>query len=1391
MKIEKIIHEMQLAYGIQSAPPIPKDNPIPEETSQIALRAREVSRIARKKETQFAPKHPILLFAGYIFTFIGTMIHNFFNQASVRHNNDILFLANSLKNQGFITQKKFILFKQAYAEGIEPAKNVLKDIVRDSYFSNRLDRKNYIHLTTLAHNSGIKEVLQFLFALSSVSNIHRFKEELNEIVLPQEQLEMLEILKGAYENSSFPDRNVQVFSTLTARLEILVWIKKDPVDLPEKGAVLQSLKSPDEKKFKTAILNYLEAKRALTTRLEREYYHELARSFSAIKAPNAFIHFSQGLETISVLQGWAKKVEALEGKLEKMVAAQKTDETRARAILEDLKELYTIFGKILENEKEYSISPTAMGLDQGILRARWKRIGYLLHQLSGEQVKEHHLCGCIYDVEQLKDWPDVENWEITPSHYISQDRALVQGEKKPTVLGFYCNWGSGHKAGMQAIADALNEDYHICAVDLPQTALQPDTVQKLAGGDHTITSMYNTLVAGRHWKWITFLRNSTNSSTNLDDEEAVRAQIREQVLKQRPELILVDYGSHAPYILDVAQEMGIPFLRIFTDMDITEEPLHMAPHPEKHWKTLVPYPLPDTYDKLRFHYSDTQFQVAGYPLRPYFYQLMQELRADPDKVKELRKEFGIQDDDVVYLISNGGCGPDNPFPEWLAATTKEEGKRVPKGHVFVLTGNNKSAKQYLETYLAGHTTNPDLHFHIEGYIKETEKMAKLVALTATEASNGKRGLFIGKAGGASVAEALCMGTQLLIDMRENNEIPWEIYTSQQIRNHNLGDIVEKRSDFVRLVNERTGAVAEDEDYKIFRNKDPEKEIRKIVAEMIAAADNDPAFKIRRSVWMTNHIFTRGMEQNQTILNYFDSINTLNGMLKNLQHQKLLLPRSTLTHLMKRKPARIDFKEMALLPMEKYNKEEARLVVRYIINVLEKKEPVGMDLLTAAEHYLELVYLEHQGALHQSLKWCRHEPFLMEIAYLDRLIVSRKFKDLKLDPSDPNNLMFCENLYKTPLAKEQLRLWMDEKLNDNSNKAGTLPLFEPIDALNTFLKQPGQYNWLTELRIIRAASTFNHQLTLNGDGEVLVLVDGQKTPLSKLHSIISIGKRIIHTKTGKEYLYHYAKGLKEVQLGEHPDEWKDKLPLFKEKRRKTQDYRLEIITDNFSGREKAWLRLKDPKGRVYSVGRYWDQDVAFPQVEKIAHLPGNLRVPETYGGNSIHITKIDLENKQTFHKVKQYIEHMQRIEEGYNHFTQNSVSFVHSVCKELGIQVETKATTTEYFLPLPLAMRKFFLIHSWMRDISLWLLYPVTLIIHLSLAIFGAFKHHFLSTSPYVKPLFTLRSFFDPETIDSSRQLEAWKRCIEDELGRGVLKLDQVQAYAKTISRIKYLNKDES
>ena len=1397
--LDNTIRDMKVLYGVNS----PVVAEVVQETHAVVDTARETQRVFKKKAVQLPIQHPALILATYLYNFISDKIHSFFiDSIKIKEKDDTLFLANSLKNQCFITQKQFILFKEAINESPEAVKEKAQLILNDLYENTskaRIDRKNYIHLTTLVSNGYIKETMQLLFALSSVSNINRFQEELKEVVQPKEQLEMIEMLKEAYDYSRFPEKSVTTFSTLTARVEIYRWLKEDTRETGEKRALLEALKDSHAKNFEKAMGNYLQSKVNVTRGLERTYYKELIQSFEGSNALNAFIHFSQALESLSVLMDWEEKVTHIETVLETMVK-DKTPLTdkRTQKLLEDLKELYNIFGKILENEKEFSASHTAMGLEQGILRSKWRNIGILINKIAAPHMDAHHLCGCMFDREQQEAWPDVENTEIRPSNPVYKpDRPTPKDpQKKINVLGLYCNWGSGHRSNMQAISDSFGSDeFHFSTVDLPETTLlSKDTIHNIAGGDHSTATFYNTLLAGRYISWINFMANLNSGKPDENSAEQYRALIREQILKQRPDIILTNFAANAPYVLDVAQELGIPFLRLHTDMDVTEDYLDTHPHAYNHFKKAIPYALPDMEEYLKGKYSDDQIEVTGYPIRPAFYNLKKALEEKPSLMGEMRKKNGIKEDEVVYMVSSGGTGSDSPFPKLIAATKKGA---IPKGHLYFIAGRNKDSKAELEKFLQENkeSLNPDIQVHIEGFITG-ERMAELMALTTSKSTAGKQGIFMGKAGGGTIAEVLRMETQMLIDMEEEASISWELYAAKKLKEHGLADIVKDSSTLVQQINERCSA--SHGDYTLFNAHKPEERVYDLVKKMVREAERDKTFKMKRTAWETNKVFMHGLTKKGEVLNYFDSIATLNRMIRNIEHkQELKYTDEMIDRLKKNLPIAINFKAMCFVPVNEYKKDDSRLTVRYFITQLEmllkEKKVPNEKLLFAASLYLDFVNAKHKSELKQPLQKVKSDRFLMEIAYLDRLLVNAKTEsnNAAIDSLEPT-----QQLYKTALAQEQLKAWVTDQTSHGRNKnLKEETLLPEKEALRSFLFHPDQYNWVMDLNITRMASAYNHKLKVNEKNEVMILFKGKEKSVSELidASLTSIGKRVVDSTKGVEYTYHYAHGLEEVK------ETGETLQLFKHKDRKTKDFRLEIVTDTQNGElDCAWIRLRSPDGDIYSMTRSSDPDVEIPQGDATIVLPGNVgqanqcEFRQRKVGSNLVVTKINLENAENFQRVKAYLEKLQKEGDSYHIFNKNSASLIREVGELLDIPVESKVTISEQMLPLTLSMRKIFLINPWVRDLALILFYPLTLITHLVLGIFGAFRKHDL-TSPSSKPLFfSAESFFDPtrSLLDSPIQVSVWQRCAKEQVGTGILTLGQVRHYAKKISRAKILQVEE-
>ena len=1403
-RLHAAIADMQTAYGLQPTPGHPEEV-CSDELPQIATAqkaAQGVKRTFQQAPVRLAPQHPLLMLCVYIYNYVKDKILNFLNRDANRILQKTSFLANAAKNYHYINQAQFTAFKAALNDGPKALQGALEDIAESLMKNQRVDRRLYLRLHLLAREHNAYEFMRIVFGLSSVSSIQQFSNELKEVVQPREQLDILEFLQQAYDTSSFTEEQLDTLAILNARLAICRWVHQDEIVCQEQKQLLESLQTSDAAKFTQAVRAYLTSKTYKASGMERDYLLELLSSLDHLNMSNPFVHCAQAIDSFAVLHDWEEKVRGLKELLQEVVETREPlDEPTVQQLLVSLKGLYSIFGKIMENERDRAASPLALGVEQGMLSTQWKEIGRLLEGIASNEQSHHghNLCGCMFDpdIQEQLAWPDVENTEIRPKNPLYRpDRSSFEGKEKIKILGFYCNRGAGYRSALSAVANLLGPEFHISTIDVPQTTVLPlDPVHQLAGSPHSVTTMYNTMVAGGYRNWFEKIQSLGGGKQYESGDSAVRSLIRAQVLKQQPDIIIIDYDLHAVETLEVAQELGIPFLFLNTDIEVEKSPLNKHPHSIPHFKVAIPYEIPEVVESLSSFFTKDQIVVTGYPVRPAFLKMREALDKGPETIATLRAKYGIKNDEVVYLVSNGGLGLESPAPK--ALLTSLQGA-VPKGHVFVITGSNETYKNALEQYVKNcREKNPDITMHVEGFIDE-DRMSELHALAASRSPDTDRsGLFFGKAGGASVAEALTMKTPMLIDMvGGDKELTLEATTARVVKEHGLAEIVYSMKELEAKIKDITGRKIDN--YSVFQKNNPESKLYTVIRRMVDEARKDPIFQAKRTVWKTNSVFMRGFRESIQPLTYVQSLGFLRDSVKNLiQTQPFTWddPDNTVaTMLEHKKPCVIDFKSMRLVPAKKYDARDARLVVRTCIHDLEyalKNPSAERDagLIKIAELYLALVSDQHRSALCKGLTGCKNDPFMMEIAYLDRLIVAmqqpRVHEALALDPKAAYQTI--KSSYTTEVARQQLSLWVHEKTARGRDKGLDEPLLSTQDALVSFALHPDQYNWLRELRIHRSASAFNDRLRTNEHGEILVRKDGKEVPVSQLitDSFASVGGRII-TNDGQEYTYAQEKGLTAVAQDRSPDFWRGALPVFKKKDRKTKDYRLEIVSDTGfdqeSGSQKhCWIRLKSPDGSMYSAGRFWDPDVEFPTLERTQRLPGHIRsgdlhefMPRTKGKN-ITITKVDLENQENFLKAKQYIENTQNRGTGFNLVNENCVSFVKEVCQQVGILVASRTTIAEYLLPIGLKARKWLLLHSWAGTLSAYISYPLTILSNVIMGIFGAFKKHVLAPQQNKKLFHSVGAFLDPRgTIDSPYQIRVWQEHINDLHGKKIIPLREMR-----------------
>jgi UDP-N-acetylglucosamine:LPS N-acetylglucosamine transferase len=333
---------------------------------------------------------------------------------------------------------------------------------------------------------------------------------------------------------------------------------------------------------------------------------------------------------------------------------------------------------------------------------------------------------------------------------LAEDNALdaasglvIAGQKtlkvgSPYVLGLYSSGGGGHVSALDSIETCLQPCIDVRRVaPLRDILHRIDPIAQLTLGRLDGELLFNKLAERGNTGLLGALEKV--GTRRVRTKRRAMAKLFHAAFAEHPPTLIV---STMPFInaavSDVAHAMGIPFVVVPTDYDLTN------------FVVGLPTPLPAMQHVIHA-FSDQASQHAGihlgYPLRPQFAQPITQAR-----YLALRAQQGIPVGSRVIVITVGSAGGVRALDIAKRLATRSAGKNY---HLIICCGRNR---RLLLRAQALHC--PGVTIEARGY---TSDMVSLL---------GKSDLLITKPGGGTVMEALALGVPLAIDAAAAC-VPWE------------------------------------------------------------------------------------------------------------------------------------------------------------------------------------------------------------------------------------------------------------------------------------------------------------------------------------------------------------------------------------------------------------------------------------------------------------------------------------------------------------------------------------------------------------------------------------------------------------------------------------------
>lgn len=330
--------------------------------------------------------------------------------------------------------------------------------------------------------------------------------------------------------------------------------------------------------------------------------------------------------------------------------------------------------------------------------------------------------------------------------------------------------GGGHLSSAEAVKKALSNPYYEVDIDF--------SFDQMSGNDFFNQFQKNGNVD---------LLEQLTKMQEVAEWTCVPFQIRPLLIKKlnefKPDLIISVFPIGNKTTWELAKLAKIPMLVLTTDI-ACQHFFRNFEDPGKDFHVGIPFDDPLIKSQLP-KFKDHHFEVIGYPLREAFGKSAIEMSS---KIKEIRQELNIKDDDKIVLVMMGAQGVGNLVSEYSKTIACSPFVYEHTIHVVALCGSDEK-KNETEKYCS-HATNPQVTMHALGR-KDADYIAALMRMG---------NVLVSKPGGSTVNEAIASGIFTLFNSSANRALPWEEGNMNYTIAKGLGEEI-KTENFLEQINQ--------------------------------------------------------------------------------------------------------------------------------------------------------------------------------------------------------------------------------------------------------------------------------------------------------------------------------------------------------------------------------------------------------------------------------------------------------------------------------------------------------------------------------------------------------------------------------------------------------------
>ncbi len=352
--------------------------------------------------------------------------------------------------------------------------------------------------------------------------------------------------------------------------------------------------------------------------------------------------------TIEEIQLWQNVLEEV---LETLLLVQHLPCSNFTPFEEQLKSLQKQLGQFLTQTLLPELKDQARAFAIGTMRSLFQRINdaYLIFKnRSLPSTQDTHLfCMCHFAEPLAGSWP-LNNRVIE----LPKNSAEVQLKNRDSILIFTCGGGKGHLSVTKAMSEYARGSYHILVANtLEETLASTDVIRKMLL-DFSQEKLYNHLLKNEEFEWLKLIV-SVGPFFIMLQQENIERQIRLEVMKQRPSMIVSCFPVMNAMFMNVAKQLDIPLLIVTTDLDtslFTKGLTSPYCDPEyARYRVTLAYEDAEMRKIMEKRIPKERICVTGFPVPPAFERVSSE-----EEKSAVRRRFEISEDEKVVLIIIGG-----------------------------------------------------------------------------------------------------------------------------------------------------------------------------------------------------------------------------------------------------------------------------------------------------------------------------------------------------------------------------------------------------------------------------------------------------------------------------------------------------------------------------------------------------------------------------------------------------------------------------------------------------------------------------------------------------------------------------------------------------------------